>query len=106
MLLLAVPAAVSVVVVVLQEKVLVQAVACEGDDGDAEAGDRVLEPVPPAEAARVAPGFAGGLLDTGMAWTWTWWSWVVMGADVCWWWVGRGEGGRRVLGDGEVWDGN
>jgi len=48
----------AVVVVVLQEKVLVGAVAGKGDDGDAKAGERVLEAVEAGEAACVAPRLA------------------------------------------------
>ena len=56
-MLLAVLAAV-VVVVVLHEEVLIQAVAGKGDGRDAEAGEGVLEAVPPGEAAGVAPRLA------------------------------------------------
>jgi hypothetical protein len=48
----------AVVVVVLQEKMLVQTVAGKGDGRDAEAREGVLEPVEAREAARVAPRFA------------------------------------------------
>jgi hypothetical protein len=62
LLALAVPVAVAVVG---QEKVLVQAVAREGDDGGAEARQRVAETVPPREAACVAPGFTVGFVLLG-----------------------------------------
>jgi hypothetical protein len=47
-----------VVVGVLHEEVLVQAVARKGDRRDPEPRERALEPVEPCEAACVAPGFA------------------------------------------------
>ncbi len=47
-----------VVVVLLHEEVLVHAVAGKGDGRDAEAGEGVLEAVPPGEAACVAPRLA------------------------------------------------
>lgn len=50
----------AVVVLVLEEEVLVSAVGGEGDGGDAEAGEAVLEAVPAGVAALVSPGFAAG----------------------------------------------
>ena len=50
--------AVSVVVVVLEEEVLVGAVRGKGDGGDAEAGHGALESVPAGEVACVAPCFS------------------------------------------------
>lgn len=47
------------VVGVLEEEVLVQAVARKGDRRNAEAREGVLVPVPPAEATCVAPRLAG-----------------------------------------------
>jgi hypothetical protein len=44
------------VVVVLQEEVLVRAVASESDSRDTEAGEEALEAVEAAEGAGVAPG--------------------------------------------------
>lgn len=52
--LIAVPLA--VVVLVLEEEVLVRAVAGEGDGGCAQAGEAALESVPAREGARVSPG--------------------------------------------------
>lgn len=49
-----------VMMVILQEKVLVEAVSSESDRGDSEAWEGVLESVEPAEAARVAPCLAFG----------------------------------------------
>jgi hypothetical protein len=54
--LIAVPLA--VVVLVLEEEVLVRAVAGEGDGGCAQAGKAALESVPAREGARVSPGLA------------------------------------------------
>lgn len=47
------------VVVVLQEEVLVCAVAGESDSRDTEAGEETLEAVEAAEGAIVAPGLTG-----------------------------------------------
>jgi hypothetical protein len=47
---------VSIVVVILQEEVLVCAVAGESDSRDPEAGEETLEAVEAAEGAIVAPG--------------------------------------------------
>lgn len=50
----------AVVVLVLEEEILVSAVASEGDGRDAEAGEAVLESVPAGVAALVSPSFAIG----------------------------------------------
>lgn len=49
-----------VVVVVLEEEVLVAAVAGKGDGRDAQAGEGVLEAVPAREGAGVSPGLTAG----------------------------------------------
>ncbi len=54
---LAMPLPMPVRMLVGQEKVLVEAVAREGDDGGAQAGEGVAETVEAGEAACVAPGF-------------------------------------------------
>jgi len=68
-LVVAVSMLVAVVVVVLEEEVLVGAVGSEGDGRDAQAGQGVLEPVPPAEDAGIAPGLTvpGGDVTRGSA---------------------------------------
>jgi hypothetical protein len=48
--------AVTVVVVILQEEMLVCAVGSEGDGSDAQSGEETLEAVPPAEGASISPG--------------------------------------------------
>lgn len=63
----------AVVMVVLEEEVLVAAVAGKGNGRDAQAGEGVLEAVPAGEGASVSPGLislpgivsgsAGGLLE-------------------------------------------
>lgn len=50
---------VTMVVVVLQEEVLVCAVASKCDGGNAESGEQTLEAVPTAEGSIVAPGLTG-----------------------------------------------
>lgn len=56
----------AVVVVVLEEEVLIEAVAREGHRRDAKAGEGVLEPVQSAETAGVAPCFAIIDLDVSL----------------------------------------
>jgi len=65
--------AVTVVVVVLEEKVLVGAVGGEGDGRDAESREGALESVPAGEDACVAPCFSVMGVDGRLVW------WDMMG---------------------------
>lgn len=47
------------VVLILEEEVLVAAIASEGDGGDAQTGEGVLESIPSCEGSLVSPGLTG-----------------------------------------------
>lgn len=61
--------AVTVVVVILQEEVLVCAVGSEGDGSDTQAGEETLEAVPPAEGTSIAPGLTVRRISTECNWS-------------------------------------